>query len=109
MPTGTRSNINANRLTKPRMATALLLKWASWNWASFDRLDLILAAHQLVMENQPIGPYREQENRRYVAKPRHQEKWPDRQPQIEGKDVVGIGAPHLVEQRVGLHCHHEQQ
>ncbi len=51
MPTGTRKSISANSTTKPRIATASVLKCGI---ASLDRLDLVLAAKQFRMEDQPV-------------------------------------------------------
>src|SRR5271169_742155 len=109
MPTGTRSSISANKATKPMIATASVLKCkcASSDYASFDRFDLVLAAQEVRVENEAIGAHRDQQHRGYVAEPGRQEKRPNREPQIERQHVVGPGAAHLVEQRVGLHRHDE--
>ena len=104
MPTGTRSSISANSETKPRMATASVLI------PLLHSTGLILVfVHQLRLEDQPVGAHGDQQHGGDVARPGHREERPGRQPQIEGEDVVVIGAAHLVEQRVGLHRHHEQQ
>src|SRR6202043_2807736 len=97
MPTGTRSSISANSTTKPRIATASVLKCGI---ASLDRLDLVLAAGPIRMEDRPVGAHADKQHRRHVAEPGHQEKRPHRQPQVEGEYVIRIGAAHLVEQRV---------
>ena len=103
MPTGTRSSISANRLTKPIRATASLLM------PIYSAVLILAIVHLIRMENQPPGPDRDQQHRRDVADPRHQKERPDRHLQIHGHDVLGARAHHLVEQRVGLHRHHEQQ
>src|SRR5580692_11829202 len=103
MPTGTRSTISTNSATNPRTATASVLMPRS-----LRALELGVV-HVLGMEDQPIGPDRNQKHGRDVANPGDREERPGRQMQVEGRDMVLIGAPHLVEQRPGLHCHHEQQ
>src|SRR6478672_4621540 len=104
MPTGTRSSISTNSATKPRMATASVL-----TRASFDRLDLILAAEQLGMEDEPVGAHGDQQHRGGIADPGHQEERPNRQPQVESQNVIGAGRPDLVVKRVGLDRDHKQQ
>src|SRR4029078_10563119 len=104
MPTGTRSSISTNRATKPRMATASVL-----TRASLDRLDLISVADQLGMKDQPGGTHGDQQHRGDAADPGDQEKWPDREPQSEGQNVIGAGLPDLVVERVGLDRDHKHQ
>jgi hypothetical protein len=81
MPTGTRSSINANSETKPRIATALVLGFL----------------HQLRLEDQPVGANGDQQHSGNVAGPGNREKRPGRQSQVKREHVVVIGAPHLVE------------
>src|SRR4051812_10235087 len=102
MPTGTRKSIRTNSTTKPTMATASVLNSKLMGRYSFDRLDLVLAAQQLRVENQPVGSHRNQQNRRGVAEPGDGEERPSRQPQLERRQVGVIGRNDLVEQRVGL-------
>src|SRR3954468_11449550 len=71
MPTGTRSSISANRLTKPIRATASLLT------RSLRDLDFGIV-HQIWMEDQPVGSDRDQQHGGDVADPRHQEERPYR-------------------------------
>ena len=59
--------------------------------------------------NQPVGAHRDQEHRRDIAEPGDQEERPYRQAQVEGEHVVGARPRYLVEQRVSLHRHYEQQ
>src|ERR1700712_5811279 len=92
MPTGTRSSISANRLTKPIRATASLLT------RSLHGLDFGIV-HQVRMEDQPIRSYRDQQHGGDVADPRHQEERPHRHLQVHGDDVAGAGVGDLVEQR----------
>src|ERR1043165_8181153 len=102
MPTGTRSSISTNSATKPRMATASVLKRAS-----FDRLDLIFAAQQLGIKDEPIGAHGDQPHRGDGADPGDEEERPDRQPQVEGQNVIGAGRPDLVVERVSLDRDHK--
>ncbi len=87
------------------MATASVLIGAS----SLDRLDLVLAAHLLGLEDQAIGAHGDQQHGGDVAEPGHQEERPGRQPQVEGEYIVRARGHDLVEQRIGLHRHDEQQ
>src|ERR1700694_2257689 len=106
IPTGTRKSISANRTTKPMTATASVLM----RLASLDGLHGQLLAHELFrLEYEAIGSGRDQKHSRGVAAPGHGEERPRRQAHIEGAHVVGVGADHLVEKRIGLHSHHEQQ
>src|SRR5689334_17649400 len=82
MPTGTRSSISANRLTKPIRATASLLT------RSLHGLDFGIV-HQIRMEDQPPGPDRDQQHGGDVADPGHQEERPHRHLQIHGDDMAG--------------------
>src|SRR5262249_37232407 len=103
MPTGTRRSINANRLTKPMMATASVLIDFSlhWSYGSFGTFDLVRIEHE------PIGPDRDQHDRRHGTGPGDGVERPGREAQVEGGDVVVILADDLVDQRVGLHRHYE--
>src|SRR6516162_9654847 len=103
MPTGTRNSISTNSATNPRTATASLVI------ASLDRLDLILGAEFVRLEDQPVSANGDQQHGRDVAEPGDQEKRPDRQAQIEGKNVIGARGPNLVVERVGLHRDDEQE
>src|SRR3954469_8033138 len=105
MPTGTRNSISANSATKPMMATASVLMVRR----SFDRLDLVLAAHQLGPEDQPVGANRDQQHGGGVAGPGDQEERPGRQAQLERRQVGVVSRNALVQQRVGLHGYDEQQ
>src|SRR5258708_7438713 len=98
MPTGTRSSISTNSTTKPMMATASVLMIRR----SFDRLDLVLAAHELGPEDQPVGAHRNQQHGGGVAEPGDREERPGRQPQLERRQVGVVGRNDFVEQRVGL-------
>src|SRR5215472_18189008 len=109
MPTGTRNSISVNSTAKPSIATVSVLNGVSCACVLFDRLDLVLTAEKLGMEDQPIGAHGDQQDGGDVAEPGHQEERPDRQAQIESQNVVSPGAAYFVEQRIGLYRHHEQQ
>src|SRR3954464_15890595 len=94
MPTGTRSSISANRLTKPIRATASLLT------RSLRDLDFGIV-HQIRMEDQPVGSDRDQQHGGDVADPRHQEERPYRYLQIHGDDMAGAGVGDPCEQHGG--------
>src|ERR1700730_4036531 len=103
MPTGTRSNISPNNTTNPRLATTSLLT------GSLAGLDLVLRAELVRLEDQPIGTDGDQQHRRDVTEPRHEEKRPHRQPQVEGQKMIGARGPDLVVEGVGLHRDDEQK
>src|SRR3954468_4564779 len=105
MPTGTRSSISTNRMTKPRMAMAsgLIAR------ISFHRPRGIPAFDQFGMEDQAIGAQSNEEDGGDVAEPGQQEERPGRQPQIEREHVVGARRPYLVVEGDGLHRDHEQE
>src|SRR5271154_3328258 len=102
MPTGTRSSINANRQTKPTIATislfTQLLRRLDFGVVNFFR-----------MKDEPIGSDCDQQYGRGVARPRDGEKRPGRKLQVVGQDIVAPGGAHLVEQGDGLHGDDEQQ
>src|SRR5215470_9404002 len=78
--------------------------------ASLNRLSQRLSAPQILrVEDQPPGADGDQQHRGYVARPGDGKEWPGRQMKVDGEDVVVAGCVHLVEQRVGLYRHHEQQ
>src|SRR6516162_5690253 len=103
MPTGTRNSISTNSATNPRTATASLVI------ASLDRLDLILGAEFVRLEDQPVSANGDQQHGRDVAEPGDQEKRPDRQAQIEAEHMIGARGPDLVVERVGLYADNEQK
>src|SRR5580692_11729591 len=103
MPTGTRNSISANSATKPVMATASVLMPRSLRGLEFR------VVHVFGMEDQPIGADRNQKHRGDVTDPGHRKERPGRHVQVEGRDVVPVGAAHLVEQRPGLRRYHEKQ
>src|ERR1700759_2668524 len=76
MPTGTRSSISANRLTKPIRATASLLT------GLLRGLDFGIL-HEIRMEDRPVGSDRDQQHGGDVADPRHQEERPPRNLQVQ--------------------------
>src|ERR1700733_4050982 len=103
MPTGTRNRVSANNATTPRIATgAVLMPF------SLGARDLGVV-HLFRMKDQSVSTNRDQKHRRDVAGPRDREERPGRHVHIECRDIVVIGAAHLVEQRPRLHRHHEQQ
>src|SRR5258708_3524695 len=93
MPTGTRSSMRMNKATKPRTAMTSVLIAA----CSLDRLLVVGFAHQLGMEDQPVGAHGDQDHRRNVAEPGHGKKRPDRQVEIVGQHVVAGRRRDLVE------------
>src|SRR5258708_18089006 len=105
MPTGTRSSISANSVTKPVIATAS----ASMETASFNGIYAARAFDQFRLENQAVSAHRNEQNCRYVADPREGQERPCLKMEIIGQDVVDRGGPHLVQQRPCLNRHHEQK
>src|SRR5437588_1882654 len=102
MPTGTRRSIKMKSATNPRSATASVL-------ISFHRLQRTLTFDHLRLDDKKPCADRNEHDGGNVTDPGHSEKRPGRQVKIKGKDVIGIGLPDLVEQRVCLHGHHEKK
>src|SRR5579883_1429255 len=103
MPTGTRNSISANSATNPIPATASVL---------MPRLLRRLQPRVMYlvgMEDQAVSADRDQQHRRNIARPCDREERPGRHVHVEGRDMILIGAAHLVEQRPGLHRHDEQK
>src|SRR5581483_10858211 len=101
MPTGTRKSISANSATNPMTATASVLMPRSLRGLQLG------IVHLLGMEDQAVSADRDQQHRGNIAGPCDCEEWPSRHVHVERRDMVAIGAPHLVEQRPGLHRHDE--
>src|SRR5688572_12851961 len=98
MPTGTRSSISVNSVTKPTMATRpALIAPASLNGPR----RIGGRGNRLWMEDQPVGAQGDQQHGRRIADPGDGEGWPGREAQRERADVGLIGTDHLVEQAVG--------